>query len=209
MSARTVETGFFGALGVSNPVATLSDINRGRSVNFKKTNAAENKTYPLIPIPAGMCITEIAVEQTEACDQDWNLTFGLASSDAIAVGGTFALTDDPTALLRSCQAAKITANATDYYVATSSAGSPTTKVNLPTTKEGLFVSASDMLCLVMPDSLTNDKIAKGKINVYVRGFMTFGESYTATPANTEDYRAKLQTQDNVSGGQLDPREFEG
>ena len=188
MAKRTVETGVFGALGVEDPVSFTAHRTLGRVIDFAKVNLAENKTFPILPIPKGMCITTIAVEQLIATDQDVTVTFGLASDSTKAVGGNFALKDlsaTSEELLRSCQDAASSTNS------------------------GLFVNEADMLCLIVPDALTGDKLAKGKIAVYIDGFETFGEGFESVPSDTEAWRTKLQTQDNVSGGQIDKREFEG
>ena len=204
MSKLSVEAGFFGAVGVDDPVCFLHQRTFGRSVDFRKVNVAENKNYPLIPIPKGFCLTNICVEQTEATDQDVTVTFGAESDSGITVGGNFALKDlssSAEALLRDCQPAKTTSTK-----AKDEAGTGTVTIAVP---GALFFDKADMLCLKVPDGLTGDKLAKGKINVYLVGFETFAEGVDSVPEKTEDWRKKLQTTDNVSGGQVDPREFEG
>lgn len=200
MAKLTVQAGFFGAIGVDDPVCFMNQRTIGRSVDFSKVNVDENKNYPLIPIPKGFCLTHIAVEQVAPTDQDATVTFGAESDSGITVGGNFALKDlssDAEALLRSCQPAK-TVSAKD------SAGTGTVAV-----PDAIFFDKADMLCLKVPNGLTGDKLAKGKINVYLIGFETFAEGTDSVPENMEDWRKKLQTADNVSGGQVDPREFEG
>jgi len=205
--ALSTETGFFGAIGVDDPVCTFPEVTIGRTVDFAKTNVDENKNYPILPIPAGFVITDIAVKQLEAADQDATIKFKV-KSDEKQLGADIALKDlssSAESLARYCGSAVNTAEGSTLYAATSSAGSPTQSFKVPATASGYFASAADMLCLCTPSSLTGDKLTKGKVAVYLRGFQAFAEGTVSAPAGTEAYRGMLQTQDNVSGGPINPR----
>lgn len=208
MSARTVETGYFGSLGMSDPMSSFAERSFRVAWDFSKKNVPENKTIPLMQLPKGFCIDRISLVQTKATDQDVNLTFGLASDDSATIGGTFALKDlsGETKLCRSSQPANggaVTKTSAAVYVAATSAGSPTTEVQPVTgvTPAGaVFVDDADVLCMIVPDGLTGDKIAKGAFDLCVHGFEVFAEGVGGNALNAETYRQPLQTVANVSGG---------
>ena len=185
MGKRTIENGYFGSVGMSDPMSSFAERTLRIAWDFSKKNVPENKVIPLIQIPKGFCIDRISLVQTAATDQDVSLTFGLESDDSFTVGGSFALKDltGETALCRSSQAAKQTTG----YVASSSAGSPTSAL---TVGEPLFVDDADVLCMIVPDGLTG-----------VHGFEVFSEGVASNALNRETFRDKLQTTPNVSGGQ--------
>ena len=207
MAARTVEAGFFGAAGHGDPDFAFTDKTLGVSWDFAKTNVPENKTIPILQIPKGFLIDRISLVQTRATDQDVTLTFGLKSDNSFTVGGNFALKDltGETALCRSSQAAdggSVTKTSAAVYVASTSAGSPTTSVQPVTgvTAAGpVFVSDDDVLCMIVPDGLTNDKLADGAFQLFVHGFSAFCEGPTVNKTGNEVYRTTLQTVDNVAG----------
>ena len=60
-------------------------------------------------------------------------------------------------------------------------------------------SADDMLCIVM-----GSDAKEGKIGVAIVGYCASEETFAT--AQCPAWRAPLQTMDNVSGGQMDPRE---
>ena len=60
-------------------------------------------------------------------------------------------------------------------------------------------SADDMLCIVMGADAT-----EGKIGVAIVGYCASEDTFAT--AQCPAWRAPLQTMDNVSGGQMDPRE---
>lgn len=60
-------------------------------------------------------------------------------------------------------------------------------------------SADDMLCIVMGSDAT-----EGKIGVAIVGYCASEDTFAT--AQCPAWRAPLQTMDNVSGGQMDPRE---
>ncbi len=196
MGKRTIENGYFGSVGMSDPMSSFAERTLRIAWDFSKKNVPENKVIPLIQIPKGFCIDRISLVQTAATDQDVSLTFGLESDDSFTVGGSFALKDlsGETALCRSSQAAKQTTG----YVASSSAGSPTSAL---TVGEPLFVDNADVLCMIVPDGLTGDKLAKGAFDLCVHGFEVFSEGVAGNALNRETFRDKLQTTPNVSGGQ--------
>lgn len=171
--ALTVVEGFFGAAGVSDPVCTMPEATIGREIDFSKANVEKGKNYPLMPIPAGFVVTDVIVEQTVATDQNATLSLKVASTGTAVVSDVAVKNDG--ALHR--KATSLGANA-------------------------VFAPVADMLCVCTPDTLTNDKIAKGKIAVYLRGFCSFGEGVVSAPAGTEAWRKPLQTADNVSGGPI-------
>ena len=205
MSARTVESGYFGSLGMSDPMSSFAERTLRVAWDFSKKNVPENKTIPLLQLPKGFCIDRISVVQTKFADQSVGLTFGLASDDSKTIGGTFTLAAS-SALLRSSQAAdggSVTKTSADVYVAATSAGSPTTAVKPVTgvTPAGaVFVDAADVLCMIVPDGLTNDKCAEGAFDLCIHGFEVFAEGVSGNALNIETYRTKLQTVANVSGG---------
>lgn len=191
MSVRTVETGYFGSAGHGDPQCAFTEKTLVTSWDFAKKNVPENKTIPLMQIPKGFCIDRITVVQREYADQSVGLTFGLKSDNSFTVGGTFTLAASSTKL-RSSQAAK-TASA---YAASSSAGSPTTAIAIPSV---LFVSDDDVLCMIVPDGLTGDKCAKGSFDLAVHGFSTCAEAPAANKTGNEVFRPTMQTVDNVAG----------
>lgn len=69
-----------------------------------------------------------------------------------------------------------------------------------------FYTAADMLCI---DGDSAKDITEGRLAVYLIGFQAFAEGVKTTPDNATHWRETLQTKDNVSGGQMDPRKFEG
>lgn len=62
----------------------------------------------------------------------------------------------------------------------------------------------DMLCL----SLSTNGLKSGKVGFSIVGFFTSEESLATAKCPTA-WRVPLQTQDNVSGGQIDPRDYNG
>lgn len=189
MAARTVEAGFFGAAGHGDPDFAFTDKTFGVSWDFAKTNVPENKTIPILQIPKGFLIDRISLVQTRATDQDVTLTFGLKSDNSFTVGGNFALKDltGETALCRSSQApASVTAKDT--------AGTGTVTAGVP-----LLVDDDDVLCMIVPDGLTNDKLADGAFQLFVHGHSAFCEGPTVNKTGNEVYRTTLQTVDNVAG----------
>lgn len=204
MAARTVETGYFGQDGHGDPEFAFTDKTLVASWDFGKTNVPENKTIPIMQIPKGFCIDRISVVQTAYADQAVNLTFGLKSDNSFTIGGTFALVASST-MLRSSQAAdggSVTKTSAAVYVASTSAGSPTTSVQPVTgvTAAGpVFVSADDVLCMIVPDSLTGDKLAAGAFTLFVHGFSAFCEGPTENKTGNTVYRQTLQTSANVAG----------
>jgi hypothetical protein len=189
MATRTVETGFFGAAGHGNPEFALTEKTLGASWDFAKTNVPENKTIPILQLPKGFLIDRISLVQTKATDQDVTLTFGLKSDNSFTVGGNFALKDltGETALCRSSQApASVTAKDT--------AGTGTVTVG-----DSLLVNGDDVLCMIVPDGLTNDKLAAGAFTLFVHGFSAFCEGPTENKTGNAVYRQSLQTVDNVAG----------
>ena len=204
MAVRTVEAGFFGAAGHGDPDFAFTDKTIGVSWDFAKTNVPENKTIPILQIPKGFLIDRISLVQTRATDQDVTLTFGLKSDTTKGMGGTFTLAASST-MLRSSQAAdggSVTKTSAAVYVASTSAGSPTTSVQPVTgvTAAGpVFVSDDDVLCMIVPDGLTNDKLADGAFQLFVHGFSAFCEGPTVNKTGNEVYRTTLQTVDNVAG----------
>lgn len=204
MSARTVEPGYFGSLGHGDPQCAFLEKTLVTSWDFSKTNVPENKTIPVMQLPKGFCIDRITVIQTAYADQGVNLTFGLKSDDSAVVGGTFALAASST-MLRSSQPANggaVTKTSAAVYVASTSAGSPTTSVQPVTgvTAAGpVFVSDDDVLCMIVPDGLTGDKIAAGAFDLAIHGFSTFAEAPAENKTGNDVYRATMQTTDNVAG----------
>lgn len=196
MSERTVEDGYFGSVGMGDPETAYTESTLGVTWDFGKKNVPENKTIPLMMIPKGFLIDRISVVQTKFADQSVGLTFGLKSDTTKAVGGTFTLAASGT-LLRSSQSA---AAGETVYVASTSAGSPTKSVNVGA--GSLFVDAADVLCMIVPDSLTNDKCAEGAFELFIHGFKVFAEA--ESHGNGTPYRQTLQTAEqaaaNVSGG---------
>lgn len=189
MAKRTVEPGYFGAAGHGDPEFAFTEKTLGVSWDFSKTNVPENKTIPILQIPKGFLIDRISLVQTKATDQDVTLTFGLASDNSFTVGGNFALKDlsGETALCRSSQAPA-------SVVATDSAGTGTVTVG-----DVRVVDADDVLCMIVPDSLTNDKLAAGAFSLFVHGFSVFCEGPTVNKTGNDVYRKSLQTADNVAG----------
>lgn len=189
MAARTVETGYFGKDGHGDPEFAFTDKTLIASWDFGKTNVPENKTIPILQIPKGFLIDRIGLVQTKATDQDVTLTFGLKSDNSFTVGGNFALKDlsGETALCRSSQAPK-------SVTATDAAGTGTV-----TAGDALLVDADDVLCMIVPDSLTGDKLAAGAFTLFVHGFSAFCEGPTENKTGNEVYRQTLQTNANVAG----------
>lgn len=208
MAQRTIETGYFGSVGMSDPMSSFAERTLRVAWDFGRKAVPENKTIPLLQLPKGFLIDRISVVQTKFADQAVNLTFGLGSDDTKLIGGTFALAASTT-LLRSSQAAAVSAGET-VYVASASAGSPTKSVKVGAGEGSLFISADDILCMVVPDGLTGDKIAEGAFDLCIHGFETFSEGVAANgdgnPLHVERYRLQLQSADNesanVSGGQF-------
>ena len=181
----------FGDPAVTHPPAVAIR----REVDISKQNLGENKNFAFLPIPAGFLAEYIAVDQTEHTDQAVTVTFATKNADTVAIGGNFALTASSTKL-RSCQPVK-TASA---YAASSSAGSPTTAIAIPS---ALFFGAADTLCVKVPDSLTGDKLTAGKFSVTLIGRMVFGDT-TELANGSVPLRDQLQDAglDNVSGGPI-------
>lgn len=176
MAARTLETGYYGSVGMSDPLSSFEDVTLRVAWDFGKKEIPENKTIPLMQLPKGFLIERISVVQTGAVNAATTVTFGLASDSTVAVGGNFALAASG-ALLRSSQDPDAT------------------------NKTSLYVAADDILCLVVPDGITGDALTEGAFDVCLRGYRVFAEQLTANPLNVEVYRATLQTVNNVSGGQ--------
>lgn len=205
MSERTLVEGKFGALGFSDPSFSLPRWCRGRILDFTKTPVDENTVVPIMRLPKGLVIRSIGVNQIEATDQDVAVTFGLASDTTKAVGGSFALKDLSATNEAPCRDWQPAGSKTATATVTGGASGESVTVPVP---DVVFVDKADVLCLILPNSLTGDKLAKGKIEVFVEGFEGFGEGYeSANGMCDEPWRKKLQTTDNVSGGQIDAREF--
>lgn len=190
MSARTLESGFYGSVGMSDPLSSFEDVTLRVAWDFGKKAVPENKTIPLMQLPKGLLIDRISVIQTKGVNAATTVTFGLASDSAVAVGGNFALGLGTAAspLLRSSQAPKA-ASASDGDSGTVSVES------------SLYVAADDILCLIVPDGVTGDALNAGAFDVCIRGYRVFAEQLTTNPLNVESYRAPLQTLNNISGGQ--------
>ena len=204
MSARTVETGYFGAAGHGDPMSAYTEKTLGVSWDFGKTNVPENKTIPIMQIPKGFCINRITVVQKDYADQSVGLTFGLKSDDSYTIGGTFTLVASSTKLCSSQAAKAMTTTKTSaaVYVASTSGGSPTTSVQPVTAvAEGgaVFAGDDDVLCMIVPDGLTNDKCAAGSFDLFVQGFSATNEGPTQNKTGNVNYRQSLQTVDNVAG----------
>ena len=189
MAARTVETGYFGKDGHGDPEFAFTDKTLIASWDFGKTNVPENKTIPILQLPKGFLIDRISLVQTKATDQDVTLTFGLKSDNSFTVGGNFALKDlsGETALCRSSQAPK-------SVTAKDTAGTGTV-----TAGDVLLVDGDDVLCMIVPDSLTGDKLAAGAFTLFVHGFSAFCEGPTENKTGNAVYRQTLQTSANVAG----------
>ena len=204
MSARTVESGYFGSLGHGDPECAFTEKTIVTSWDFAKKNVPENKTIPLVQIPKGFCIDRITVVQKDYADQSVGLTFGLKSDDSFTIGSTFTLVASSTKL-RSSQAAdggSVTKTSAAVYVASTSAGSPTTSVQPVTgvTAAGpVFVSDDDVLCMIVPDGLTGDKCAAGSFDLALHGFSTFAEAPAENKTGNAVFRPTMQTVDNVAG----------
>lgn len=177
MAARTLEPNFFGSVGMSDPMSSFEDVTLRVAWDFGKKAVPENKTIPLMQLPKGFLIERISVVQTKEVNAATTVTFGLASDDAVAVGGNFALGATVETLLRASQDPEAT------------------------NKTALYVGADDILCLVVPDGITGDELNAGAFDVCVRGYRVFADKLTANPLNVEAYRATLQDTNNVSGGQ--------
>lgn len=100
MAAITPETGYFGGVGISDPVYTMNQRVIGREIDFAKSKIEASKYYPVLPISAGFCVTHIAVEQYGAADADVELTFAPKSDDTKASKFTLGATTP----CRSCLA---------------------------------------------------------------------------------------------------------
>ena len=195
MAALTVTDGVFGARSTECPATFFRMVDYNRTVDFAKREAADNANYALLPVPKGFMISHLAVEQLEYfadASKDW--TFKL-KSDSTQIGGTFTPVTTG-AMVRVCDPALASAG----YVASASAGSPTTAVSIPAAK---FSSAADMLCVCIPDGLTGDKASKGKFTVHMIGYQVFGESLGDVPAETPAWtegQTSAQAAANISGG---------
>ena len=195
MAALTTNTGLFGAKGVSCPATLMKMVDYNRTVDFAKTNAAENTNYDLLPIPKGFLIAYIAVEQKSFTNAGATVTFATKNADTTAIGGNFALAAS-SALLRSCQSV----GTVTKYGATSSGGTVNSAFVLP---EGYFSSAADTLCIKVPDGITGDALTKGEIVVHMIGYQTFGESLGDIASGTPAFatgQTDAQALGNVSGG---------
>lgn len=201
MGERTLEKGFYGSVGMSDPLCAFEDITLRVAWDFGKKAVPENKTIPLMQLPKGFMIDRISVIQTKFADQAVNLTFGLASDDTKLVGGTFALAASTT-LLRSSQAA---VGGAQPAVSTTLSGTVDTStgsvanVTATSTASGgsgagsLLVDSDDVLCMIVPDGLTNDKVSAGAFDLCLKGYRVFSEGLTANPMEVDAYRASLQT----------------
>ena len=201
MATRNVAEGYFGSVGHGNPESSFCERTISTSFDFGLKAVPENVTIPVMEIPKGFCIDRISVVQTKVADQDIStLTFGMASDDSVQIGGNFSVSDDAAALARSSQpAATNTVNCT----VTGGTQGETVTAAVPA---AYFVTKADTLCLIVPDGLTGDQIAKGAIDIAVHGFEVFAEAYDGNAQGREVYREKLQTAaqeaTNVSGGQF-------
>ena len=200
MATRNVAEGYFGSVGHGNPESSFCERTISTSFDFGLKAVPENVTIPVMEIPKGFCIDRISVVQTKVADQDIStLTFGMKSDDSVQIGGNFSVSDDATALARSSQPAS---TATVNCTVTGAEGATVT-APVPA---AYFATAADTLCLIIPDGLTGDQIAKGAIDIAVHGFEVFAEAYDGNAQGREVYREKLQTANqeatNVSGGQF-------
>lgn len=197
MAERTVETGYFGQDGHGDPEFAFTDKTLIASWDFSKVTTPstgavgvpENKTIPILQLPKGFLIDRISLVQTKATDQDVTLTFGLKSDNTKLVGGNFALKDlsSGETLCRSSQAPK-------SVTAKDTAGTGTV-----TAGDVLLVDGDDVLCMIVPDSLTGDKLAAGAFTLFVHGFSAFCEGPTENKTGNAVYRQTLQTDANVAG----------
>ena len=218
MAKRTIETGYFGSVGMSDPLSSFSERTLRVAWDFGRKAVPENKTIPLMQLPKGFLIDRISVVQTKAVNAAATVTFGLGSDDTKVVGGNFALVASGT-LLRSSQAPAVGAQPT---VTTTLSGTvdPSTGsvagVTASSSASGgsgagsLFIEADDILCLVVPDGITGDELNVGAFDLCIHGFEAFAEGVAANgeanPLRVDDYRLPLQSaaneESNVSGGQF-------
>lgn len=197
MAARNLENGYYGSVGMADPMSSFDDVTLRVAWDFGKKSVPENKTIPLMQIPKGFLIERISLVQTKGVNAATTVTFGLASSDSVAVGGNFALGTGAanSPLLRSSQApASVATSAT----VTGGTAGETVSVAIP---GSLFVEADDILCMIVPDGVTGDELNAGSFDLCVRGYRVFAEQLTANPLKVESYRNTLQDTNNVSGGQ--------
>ena len=186
--ARTItenDRKFFGALGVKDPVCTVPQVTFGRAIDFSVTpveGGSAGKSYALLPLPAGFFVTNVAVVQTGVCSADATVTVG-PKSDASKTLATASVVDDTDGVEYPRVAA--VSNVANGFLA---------------------AAAADTVCITVPQGKTLDM---GGIEVFVTGIHTLADTYKAAPEDAEPWRDTLQTQDNVSGGQVDPRKYEG
>ena len=57
MAERTVEAGYFGAVGHGDPQCSFTEKTLVTSWDFSKTNVPENKTIPIMQIPGDFAST--------------------------------------------------------------------------------------------------------------------------------------------------------
>lgn len=175
------DTTKFGALGFKDPGYTVPQVTFARSVDFEATPLETGK-YALLPIPAGFLVTSVAVVQKAACD------------DSVAVT---VKTDVSDTTLTSLQLVK--SNIVDGVETAVPAA-----INAPVASG--YIASTDYVVIELPDS---KKLAKGCVEVFVTGIRPLANTYVAAPDDTPAWRETLQTKDNVSGGQVDPRKYEG
>ena len=167
----------FGALGVSDPVCAMPDATFGREIDFAKVNADQGKNYPIMPIPAGFVVTDVIVQQTVATDKAGAFALKLASDGTSVVA--------------------------DVSLVSGESDTPLLRKAVALGDGAVFAeSDADMLCLCAPAEIAGGKITEGKVAIYVRGFSAFSEGLVSAPAGTVAWRKPLQTDDNVSGGQM-------
>lgn len=203
MAKRNIETGYFGSVGMSDPLCSFAERTLRVAWDFGRKTVPENKTIPLMQLPKGFLIDRISVVQTKFTNAAVNLAFGLGSDNSKAVGGTFALVATGTLLRASQSPATTTTSAT---VTGGTAGESVT-VPIP---GSLFVAADDILCMVVPDNISGDELNAGAFDLCIHGFEAFAEGVAANgednPLRIDDYRLPLQgTADeaaNKSGGQF-------
>lgn len=187
------DTKIFGATGAHCDAQIMKMVEYSREFDFGQTAVAENASYELLPIPAGFLATHIVVKQETSTDQDVTITFDTFKDASKDIGGNFALKDlsGETELCFECQSvSKVTAK--------DAAGTGT--VDAP---KFLFFKTADILCLTLPNGLTGDKIAKGKIRVSLIGYQVCGSSLSDIDIGSLEWATGQSSEDfgkNKSGG---------